>query len=123
MPSTVSHDMTFDDSTGSFAYSGLWSTVEGSQYVFSILALLCWTHIHLARPLVKVHRQISASKVSTISESQRDLYLTISPGNAIALHGTTDVGHGIFSVSLDDAAPLILNGSAPTTRPDTLLVC
>jgi hypothetical protein len=115
--------MTFDDSTGSFAYSGLWSTVEGSQYVFFVLPLRCWPHVRLVRPLVKVHRQTSASKVSTMSESQRDLHLTTSPGNAIALHGTTDVGHGIFSVSLDDAAPLILNGSAPTTRPDTLLAC
>jgi hypothetical protein len=43
-------------------------------------------------------------------------------GNAISLYGATSSNHGSFSVSLDGAAPVILNGTAPTFRPQTLLV-
>jgi hypothetical protein len=43
-------------------------------------------------------------------------------GNAISLYGATSSNHGAFSVSLDGAAPVILNGTAPTFRPQTLLV-
>ena len=44
--------------------------------------------------------------------------------NAIALYGGTSANHGMFSVTLDDAAPVELNASAPADQPryEVLLV-
>ena len=43
-------------------------------------------------------------------------------GNTISVYGTTAADHGLFSVSLDHGPPLIMNGTAPETRYQTLLV-
>lgn len=42
-------------------------------------------------------------------------------GNTISVYGTTAADHGLFSVSLDHGPPLIMNGTAPETRYQTLL--
>ncbi|EKM58539.1 uncharacterized protein PHACADRAFT_252958 [Phanerochaete carnosa HHB-10118-sp] len=38
----------------------------------------------------------------------------IFTGNAISIYGATSTNHGLFSVSLDSAQPLILNGTTPS---------
>lgn len=43
-------------------------------------------------------------------------------GNAIALYGTTNDDHGLFSVSIDDGPESTFNGSAPEPRFQMLLV-
>jgi hypothetical protein len=43
-------------------------------------------------------------------------------GNHVELYGATSDNHGAFSVALDGAAPVMLNGTSPIFRPQTLLV-
>jgi hypothetical protein len=43
-------------------------------------------------------------------------------GNHVELHGATSNNHGAFSVALDGAPPVVLNGTSPIFRPQTLLV-
>lgn len=43
-------------------------------------------------------------------------------GNAIALYGTTNDDHGLFSVSIDDGPESTFNGSAPEPRFQMLIV-
>ncbi|PSS34144.1 hypothetical protein PHLCEN_2v1812 [Hermanssonia centrifuga] len=42
-------------------------------------------------------------------------------GSAITVYGATSTDYGLFSVSLDGNAPLLLNGSAPMFRPQNML--
>lgn len=44
-------------------------------------------------------------------------------GNAIALYGTTNTDHGLFSVSIDNGPKATFNASAPEPRFQMLLVC
>ena len=48
--------------------------------------------------------------------------LTLLSGDAVAVYGATDQTHGTFTVKIDDQASVSLNGSAPSFRPQTLLV-
>jgi hypothetical protein len=43
-------------------------------------------------------------------------------GNHVELYGATSDNHGSFSVALDGAPPVMLNGTSPIFRAQTLLV-
>ena len=45
-------------------------------------------------------------------------YATVTfEGNAVGVYGTTSTNHGFFHVSLDDSAPIKLNGTIPDDQP------
>lgn len=60
----------------------------------------------------------SATREAQVNGSTASLSFS---GDAVSVYGTTGPGHGIFSIQIDSNTPQILNGSASTLHPQTLL--
>lgn len=91
---TTSQDFWWNQDNSNIVYSANWDTIGGPGYT---------------------------AQNSQLTYSQGASATVMFEGNAIALYGTTNTDHGLFSVSIDNGPEATFNASAPEPRFQMLL--
>lgn len=96
--------------------------------VFGQLGHYWWPRLHRPKFAVSWIRYHSPDDgapniKNRLTYSQGASATVMFEGNAIALYGTTNTDHGLFSVSIDNGPEATFNASAPEPRFQMLLVC